>query len=239
MTDPIPQVPPRVGWALRARRWLKPIVVPFATLVRRRLIARYLAHEPRPRLHVGCGPHLLAGWLNTDVAVLRFPSIIYLDARKKLPFRDSQLCLIFNEHFISHLTLEEAERFLAECFRVLKPGGILRTTAPGLPFLAELAQSGDPGCRDYVCWATERFLHVPYYSACLVVNNFFYGFGYKFIYDPPTLTWMLSRAGFSRVVSAKVGESTHPELRGLEGHGKYIPNEFNELETFVLEATKS
>lgn len=146
--------------------------------------------------------------------------------------------MIFNEHFISHLTLEEAEGFLAECFRVLKPGGVLRTTVPGLPFLARLAQSSDTRYRDYVRWATDRFLHINYYSACLVVNNFFYGFGYKFIYDPATLTWMLSRAGFSPVVSAKVGESTNPELRGLEGHGKYIPNEFNELETFVSEATK-
>jgi hypothetical protein len=34
------------------------------------------------------------------------------------------------------------------------------------------------------------------------------------------------------------GESRHPELRGVERHGDGMPEEFNELETMVLEATR-
>ncbi|MBZ5513967.1 MAG: methyltransferase domain-containing protein [Acidobacteriia bacterium] len=234
----VPQIPAPQSWQSQGKKLAKRLLLPLTLILRRRVIARYLALESQPKLHVGCGRHLLEGWLNTDLSSLNRRKIVYLDARQKLPFRDNQFHFIFNEHFISTVTLEEAARFVAECYRVLKPGGVLRTATAGLPFLLELLESRDPRCRDYVRWAADEFLGVPDYSPCLVINNLFYGFGCKFIYDPETLTSMLYRARFSRVVPAKVGESSHPELRGLEGHGKCIPSEFNELETFILEASK-
>jgi SAM-dependent methyltransferase len=238
MAPPIPHIPQGLNWNSRIKRSVKWLLIPATLLLRQRHFARYFAYESDPKLHVGCGGHLLEGWLNTDLSTLNRRKIVYLDARKKLPFRDNQFHFIFNEHFISTVTLEEAARFIAECYRVLKPGGVLRTATAGLPFLLELFESRDPRYRDYVRWATDEFLGVSDYSPCLVINNLFYGFGYKFIYDPETLTSMLYRARFSRVVPARVGESSHPELRSLEGHGKCIPSEFNELETFILEASK-
>jgi hypothetical protein len=72
----------------------------------------------------------------------------------------------------------------------------------------------------------------------LVINHFLYGFDLKCIYDAETLSKLLSLAGFSEIVQTEIGQSVHRELCGVEGHGKFIPSEFNTLETFVLEATK-
>jgi hypothetical protein len=85
---------------------------------------------------------------------------------------------------------------------------------------------------------TREFRGSEEYSPCLAVNQFLYGFNWKFVYDPAFLAGLLRNAGFSEIQEASIGESRHPQLRGIEGHGKLVPPHVNELETFVLEATK-
>ena len=46
------------------------------------------------------------------------------------------------------------------------------------------------------------------------------------------------KVGFSDVVRSEIGQSEHPELRGLEQHDKEIGSRFNAIESFVLEAVK-
>ncbi len=239
MKDVIPPCTAPSGWKPRVKGIIKLGLIPLTLLLRRRLVARYLASEPQPKLHVGCSRHLLPGWLNTDLSILNRRNVVYLDARKRLPFPDHSFSFIFSEHFISHLTLPEGFQFFRECLRVLRTGGVLRTATLGWPFLARVMSSDDAPCREYVKWATDEIMRTGHYSRCLVVNNLLYGMRLRFIYDPECLGWALSRAGFSQIVPVAVGQSSHPELRGVEGHGNLIPPEFNELETFVLEATKA
>ena len=44
-----------------------------------------------------------------------------------LPYNDDSLDFIFSEHFLVHLFLDEAMSLLRECYRVLKPYGVIRT----------------------------------------------------------------------------------------------------------------
>jgi len=238
MAESIPEVPPRRPWQKRVKAILKQAFIPPTLVLRSNRIARYLVSESQPKLHVACGSNLLSGWLNTDLTVLNRGHMVYLDARKKLPFRNDTFCYIFNEHFISQLTLEQGIHFFAECYRVLQPGGVLRTATSGLPLLVDLSRSDQPLARRYVEWANQEFLHTSSKLPCLAINNYVYGFSLRFIYDPGCLAWALSQAGFSEIASAKVGESTHVALRRIERHGRLVPAEFNEFETFVLEATK-
>jgi predicted SAM-dependent methyltransferase len=129
---------------------------------------------------------------------------------------------------------------LAECFRVLKPGGTIRVATPDLAAILRL-HTTDPSAvqRRYLAWSTQtQRTGSATPNACHVINHFFYSWGHRFIYDRETLGAALEAAGFADLRSYQSGQSDDPNLRGIESHGKYIPQEMNLYETMVLEARR-
>ena len=53
-----------------------------------------------------------------------------LDLRKPLPLTDGSASVVYSEHFLEHLGADDARRFLAECRRVLRPGGLCHVVVP-------------------------------------------------------------------------------------------------------------
>jgi predicted SAM-dependent methyltransferase len=47
-----------------------------------------------------------------------------------LQFGDNQFGFIYSEHLFQHLVPDLARHLFAECYRVLKPGGVIRTCVP-------------------------------------------------------------------------------------------------------------
>lgn len=47
-----------------------------------------------------------------------------------LPFSDNTFTFIYSEHFFEHLFFDEASWLFKELFRILKPGGVIRTVVP-------------------------------------------------------------------------------------------------------------
>lgn len=206
-------------------------------LERPRAVAGYLTDHTSPKLHIGCGPHKLAGWLNTDIDVSN--GALYLDATKPLPFPDDTFNFIFSEHMIEHIPIVAARRLCLECVRILRPGGVLRVATPDMAFLFALWSNEDPDLnKNYILNATQHFKNYPVLNKCATINNFFYNWGHCFIYDEETLSQIFLEVGLSDVERVKVGESRHTALEGLEQHGKSISDEYNALETMVLEGTK-
>jgi predicted SAM-dependent methyltransferase len=213
---------------------------------RGRRIRQYLDEHSIRRLQIGAGPNELRGWLNADFNPRR-PTTIYMDATKPFPLPDESFDLIFSEHMIEHVPFDDGMRMLRECYRILKPGGCIRIATPNLENIAAL-ETSQPSERQmrYVGWAIEN--HVPAalpqkeasgaYQPAYVVNNFFWGFGHYFVYDPRTLSAALLASGFSDVKTFEPGESDRPELRGLEQHAHLIGDEFNAFETMVMQASK-
>lgn len=156
------------------------------------------------KLHIGAGTAILEGWVNIDI--LPGPGIDHvLDVTRGLPFQD--VGAIFAEHFLEHLELPAALRFLAECRRVLRPDGVLRLSTPNL---------------DWV-WLThyrapESMSGPEPLQACLEINRAFHGWGHRFLWNAPMLEGALRRAGFGIVAFRTYGESERDELRGLERH---------------------
>lgn len=154
------------------------------------------------KLHIGCGPQILKGWVNIDNA--QYPGVDQvLDVTAGLPFENASF--VFAEHFIEHLSYEQASAMLRECRRVMRDDGVLRLSTPNL---------------DWV-WITHYRVGMSdqeQTQSCFAINRAFRGWGHQFLYNERTLTLTLQEAGFANVRRVEYGESEHRELRGLERH---------------------
>jgi len=89
------------------------------------------------RLNIGCGAHALPGWVNLDLAA-HAPGVITHDIRQALPFPENSFAVVYHSHVLEHLPHPDAPRFLRECYRVLRPGGLLRVAVPDLETICRL-----------------------------------------------------------------------------------------------------
>jgi predicted SAM-dependent methyltransferase len=104
-------------------------------------------------------------------------------------------------------------RLSGEAFRVLRPGGVIRTSTPDLAGIAEALAERD---------ARTLEIHRSHgYEAAThgeLVNNYVYSFGHRRLYDEETLALMLREAGFADARRQAYGESDHDVLRGIDRH---------------------
>lgn len=222
-----------VGNEMRRARWRRG---------RKKLIADWLATPEPKRLQIGAGTVNLAGWLNTDLEPQRGgTTAVFLDITEPFPFPASSLDCILSEHVIEHVDFHAGRRFLHECFRVLRPGGVLRVATPDLTVLLGLHGAKLEGIKErYVVDVIDRFFpNCPSYDPVFAINTEFREFGHQFLYDETTLRDSLRYAGFADIKRFAVGESDNPEIAGIESHGKAAGRyEVSGFETVSLEAYK-
>lgn len=205
------------------------------------IVRQYFAETTTPMLHIGCGKHVLPGWLNAD-SYIQDPAlpVCRFDASQKFPFADEAFAYVFSEHMIEHISYVAGRHMLAECKRVLKPGGILRLSTPDLDFLLDLRRPDkSPLQLDYIRWAAETNTPgVPdLTNEVFLINNFVRDWGHTFIYDEKTLVQSLQLTGFSKLQKCGLQESSVECLRNLENETR-MPAGFLRLESMVFEATK-
>ncbi len=82
-------------------------------------------------LNLGCGDKIHEHWTNVDFHA-RVPGVVTHDLGKGIPYDNGYADVIYHSHLLEHFSKSEAPKFLNECFRVLKPGGILRVAVPDL-----------------------------------------------------------------------------------------------------------
>jgi SAM-dependent methyltransferase len=209
-------------------------------LQRVQAIERYLAEHQVRKLQIGCGGNLLAGWLNTDLRPSA-PEVSFLDATVRFPFPDETFDYVLSEHQLEHIAYERGQFMLRECFRVLRPGGLVRVATPSLEALAGLVtEQPTETQRHYLAFISDSYLGPGMPAGVAgVVNNAFRNWGHQFIYDRTTLREGLTAAGFTNVIFTVPGRSEHEHFRGVEGHGDFLGDEqTNAFETMVAEARR-
>ena len=177
-------------------------------------IARINRHRNRTDLsvNVGAGPFGQEGWTNIDMFHYKNVSFRY-DCRKRLPFRDGSVARIRCEHVFEHLhKKEEAPKFLSECLRCLKPGGILRIIVPDLQLFIEAYQAGTPEAWQKLGYDLNN-LPGGLVTPMDILNYTFRQNGeHKYAYDFPTLRGEILQAGFKEVRKMSWGNSLDPML---------------------------
>jgi predicted SAM-dependent methyltransferase len=158
-------------------------------------------------LHLGCGFRLLPGWINIDFIL---GADVLLDLRRPIPLPDDSVDYVYSEDFIEHLTFQAGSGLLAECARVLKPGGVLRLATPDL---RELATAYLDRSERTLEWYRENFPGI--FSFAQMFNTGMRAWGHRFLYDEEFLTAVLERLGLE-VTRLSFNESAEPALRELE-----------------------
>lgn len=209
-------------------------------------IQAYLKTAENPMLNIGTGVNVLQGWLNTDLYPQK-PEVVYLDASIRFPFPDNTFEHIYSEHIFEHLYFEDSCTMLSECYRVLRPGGVMRLALPHIGFLQGLYDHPeDTVNKDYIAFAKKYF--IPEYTRVVgesnhyniyVINNFYRNWGHQVIHSFETLKELVERFQFEQVERKRVKESDIPALQGLDGNGRAeYPPEFYNVQTLIIEARK-
>lgn len=173
------------------------------------------------KLNFGCGGNRLEGWINMDAEV---------PIEKPLPFPDSSADFILAEHVVEHVTPQQAWNFFEECRRVLKVGGVLRVCVPDVEkiWLSRNAAYGE---------AVKAGGHGDGSNKGNVRAAIF-DHGHQGAWTQSLLGIIMEAVGFF-VEYECYGQSHHDSLHGIDGHGTAVGREVAQVETSVVEGTKT
>ncbi len=163
------------------------------------------------KLHIGCGPIKLDGYVNIDIEPSHEPDIV--GDILEMDFKDVDV--IYSCHCIEHLSLEDAQKAFGLFYKWLKIGGILRLSVPSLELAAKA----------YVVGSDMKFLYGAnfkgyylYDTPCERFNFFMKEWEHKVTYDFSQLELMLSNAGFVVIEGRGANESSIPNFN----HDRFI-----------------
>ena len=178
------------------------------------------------KLHLGCGPRYIPGFVHVDL--LRAPHVDIVGPVEKLPLAEGEVTLIYASHVLEHFGRREYQAVLAEWFRVLAPGGVLRLAVPD--FAACAAIYYESGLIDGLSGLVG-----------LIVGGQRDGNDYhKMVFDEAFLTRELLDTGFSTV---RRWDWQTTEHAGVDDYSQaYIPHlqkQDGRLMSLNLEAVKA
>jgi predicted SAM-dependent methyltransferase len=215
-------------------------------------VGEHLPSDYWMKLHVGCGPHVVPGWENLDkspsvflsrVPALRSvlrrlrvltpqqaqgfpPGVVHADITRRLPYPNGSVDYIYSSHVIEHLARWQALRFVQECVRVLRPGGIVRTATPDLAVRAirylELRELGDsrsadqPTAADVFMQGLETFREPETNLVQRLIYRLVSGTPHQWLYDADSLGRVLTEGGLVSPTERGYREGELPDLDTIE-----------------------
>ncbi|MDM8542686.1 methyltransferase domain-containing protein [Desulfococcaceae bacterium HSG9] len=115
-------------------------------------------------LNLGCGRSYHHEWINVNFQSTG-QGVIPCNLNCGLPFSDSTFHVVYHSHLLEHFPKHYAPKFLKECFRILRTGGIIRVVIPDLERIVRLylnllekAKNGDKKARQQYEWIVIEML---------------------------------------------------------------------------------
>jgi predicted SAM-dependent methyltransferase len=202
------------------------------------LSGRLYRHFRAPRegitkVHLGPGQkNYIKGWVNVDGNIVSATPDVWADLRDPLPFHSGTVDVFYSHHVIEHLPDAALPVHLAEMFRCLKPGGVIRIGGP----------NGDAAIRKFLEGEHEWFGDFPDSRSSIggrFVNFILCRGEHLTILTQSYLEELLTAAGFSELcVCAPATETTAPELIGDEVLGTESEETPQAPHTLIIEARK-
>jgi predicted SAM-dependent methyltransferase len=205
------------------------------------------------RINLGCGRRWVEDWDNVDgglwakrlwlraIGLIRrirplervlprklrqYPrDVIVWDLRKTpLPFGDGTAEVVFSQYVLEYLTVEDTQRLLRDCRRILRPGGIIRLcqTDIGLGIEQYLAK-GDLEPSPAALTRTRDFHERLNGEHTKLSVRLLHAGGHQQLFDEPSLRWLLQEAGFDDIQVVAKGEGRCPSLDRLEADFAPVP----------------
>lgn len=149
------------------------------------------------KLHLGCGPRIIKGYINVDARDLPGVDIAGCDVTRLPMFEDASVDLIYACHVLEHVQRPGTFSALLEWNRVLRPGGVLRIAVPDWDATVEIyRRTGD----------YENLLNWIYGGREYEENTHYRQFNF------PGLKTLLIEAGFKRVVRYDWRQTEHADI---------------------------
>ena len=199
------------------------------------------------KLNLGCGPIQPSGWINVDgsmraylasrvswadrllTALRVLPASEFnrqtqwVNLQKRFPWPDNSVDCVYLGEVLEHFTRDDGFRLVSECFRVLKPGGVIRLRVPDnarfwrnylTAFDENLARTPEQRTDDHSRWVEMFFRDI------CVRRRFLgsYGHYHKWMYDEISLVRTLEKIGFVNVARRPFLDSAIPDVKAVESH---------------------
>ena len=223
-----------------------------------------MVRQPPSKLHLGCGLNVVEGWLNVDgswnARLARYPrlrrtlatmhvipreaakvewrgDLRILDVRDPLPFAAASYEAVYASHLLEHLYLDDALRLLRECFRVLRPGGVLRLVVPDLRAIVREYNGEQPfhNSAEYQSTPAADLMNrrllfrgpsPPRGNVFMRVYAALKDFQtHKWMYDADSLVAHVRSAGFAEAAERGLHESRIPDIDRIEHPGRVLQGE--------------
>jgi len=155
-----------------------------------------------------------------------------------LPFPNASATAIYASHVLEHLYREEGQRLMAETFRVLQAGGVLRVVVPDLRAIVEeylrngtaknkrvdsesLGPAERFNQRLLMRWPTPTSSNLLYriYTSWQDFHS------HKWMYDADSLIALFVRSGFVQIERRDCYESRIADIRQVEEPSRILDGE--------------
>lgn len=188
---------------------------------------------PAPEyINLGSGPRRVPGYFNIDIDPSHQPDFVCNLSTQGLPFATGSVGAIACISTINYFSYARARQIVAECHRVLRPGGIARFGVQDLALLARhYLEHNEAFFGEKLASGKDRF---PGETTADKFVNFFYGFATcggpaRYMYDFDSLAGHFRAAGFTTIERRQYRDSRLAHIEAIDNR---------EEQMFFLEAIK-